>query len=115
LALERVAQYLGEQTPAELDDNLKARKQRFELLGRTMLSVVGLGIFGLILYGVVDKAMIVQGRVFEGFAILGFLALIICAFSRPTSLPLRKTRRLPLNDESTRPKNYLATEPPERS
>lgn len=78
LALEKVAEYLGEQVPAKLDESLRAQKQRFERLGQVMLGIFGLGILGAILYGIVYKAMIVQGRLFEGLVVLGFLGLIAC-------------------------------------
>lgn len=78
LGLEKVAHFLGEQMPRQLDESLLARKERLERMGVAALSVFGAGVLGMLLYGVVYKVMIVQGRAFEGLAILALLGIVAC-------------------------------------
>lgn len=76
LELEKIAQFLGEQLPIQLDESPDARKQRLERLGVAAFSVFAAGVLGMILYGVVYKVIVVQGRTFEGLAVLAFLGVV---------------------------------------
>jgi hypothetical protein len=76
--LEKTAQSLAEQLPAEMDENLQARKERLERLGMILLSMFGAGILGLILYGIVYKMILVQGRAWEGLGLLALIVMIAC-------------------------------------
>jgi len=76
LALEKIAQSLGEQLPTTLSENLLAKKDKLEKIGMMALSVFGLGVVGLLLYWIGYKLMITQGRILGGLALLGFAILV---------------------------------------
>lgn len=77
LGLEKIAQSLGEQLPARLDQSLTARKERLEKLGLGALSVFGLGIIGLILYSVGQK-LLAQGSLLAILAMVGLVIMLGC-------------------------------------
>ncbi|HWN09692.1 MAG TPA: zinc ribbon domain-containing protein [Pyrinomonadaceae bacterium] len=78
LALDKIAQSLGEQLPTTVSENLLAKKDKLERLGVAALSVFGLGVLGLILYGIVYQMMIMRGRILGGLALLGLVILGVC-------------------------------------
>lgn len=78
LGLEKVSQAVGEQLPAQMDENLLAEKRKYEWWGMLALSVFGVGVLGLVLFGIVYKLMIEKGQILGGLAALGFLILIAC-------------------------------------
>ena len=78
LALDKIAQSLGEQLPTTVSDNLLAKKAKLEKVGVALLSVFGLGILGLILYGIVYRMMIMEGRILGGFGLLGLVIMVAC-------------------------------------
>lgn len=78
LGLEKIAQSLAEQLPAQLDESLSARKNRLERLGVTALSLFGVGVLALALYGIVYRVILIQGRIMEGVGLLAFLAIVAC-------------------------------------
>ena len=55
LGLEKIAQSLGEQLPARMDQSLLARKERLEKFGVGALSVFALGVLSYLLYPVGQK------------------------------------------------------------
>lgn len=78
LGLEKIAQSLGEQLPATLDESLDVRKNKLERMGVAALSVFGVGVLSLILYLVGYKLMFTQGRLLAGLGILAFILIAGC-------------------------------------
>lgn len=79
LALDKIAESLGEQLPTTVSENLLAKKDKLEKLGVMLLSAFGLGVVALLLYGIVYRIMIMQGRILWGLAALGCVILGACA------------------------------------
>ena len=77
LGLEKIAQSLGEQLPARMDQNLLARKERLEKLGVSALSVFGLGVLGFLLYAVGQK-LLAQGSLVAVLAMVGLGIILGC-------------------------------------
>jgi hypothetical protein len=78
LGLEKIAQSLGEQLPAKLDENLQERKNKLEKLGVTALSIFGIGVLGYFLYMVGYKLMLSQGSILAVLGVLGLLIILGC-------------------------------------
>jgi len=78
LGLEKIAQSLGEQLPARMDQSLSARKERLEKLGVGALSVFGLGILGFLLYAVGQKLLATQGGLLAILAMVGLVIMLGC-------------------------------------
>ena len=100
LGLEKIAQSLGEQLPARMDQSLTARKERLEKLGLGALSVFGLGILGLILYFVGQK-LLAQGSLLAVLAMVGLVIMLGCGllsvilFARAKELGEQASKRQP--------------------
>lgn len=77
LGLEKIAQSLGEQLPARMDQSLVARKERLEKLGVGALSVFGLGVLGFLLYAVGQK-LSAQGSLLAVLAMVGLVIMLGC-------------------------------------
>jgi hypothetical protein len=77
LGLETIAQSLGEQLPARMDQSLVARKERLEKLGVGALSVFGLGVLGFLLYAVGQK-LSAQGSLLAVLAMVGLVIMLGC-------------------------------------
>jgi len=80
LALDKIAQSLGEQLPTTVSENLLQKKDKLERLGVAALSVFGLGVLGLLLYGIVYQMMIMRGQILGGLGLLGLVILVACGF-----------------------------------
>jgi hypothetical protein len=74
LGLDKIAQSLGEQLPARLDDTLLARKERFEKFGVAALSVFGLGVLAVVLYAASQK-LITTGNIISLLPMLGLVIM----------------------------------------
>jgi hypothetical protein len=77
LGLDKVAQSLGEQLPARIDETLLARKERFEKLGVAALSVFGLGLLSIFTY-LAGKELIEKGDLREALFTLGLFVMFAC-------------------------------------
>ena len=104
LGLEKIAQSLGEQLPARLDQSLLARKERLEKLGVGALSVFGLGILGMLLYAVAQK-LAAGGSLLALLAIVGLMIVFGCGllsailFAQAKELGEQASKRQPQPDE----------------
>src|ERR1700752_4136190 len=78
LGLEKIAQSLGEQLPARMDQSLSARKERLGKLGGGGLGVFGLGILGFLLYAVGQKLLATQGGLLAILAMVGLVIMLGC-------------------------------------
>ena len=100
LGLEKIAQSLGEQLPARMDQSLLARKERLEKLGVGALSVFGLGILGFLLYAVGQK-LSPQGSLLAVLAMVGLVIMLGCGllsvilFARAKELGEQASKRRP--------------------
>lgn len=101
LGLEKIAQSLGEQLPARMDQSLSARKERLEKLGVGALSVFGLGVLGFLLYAVAQKLLASQGSLLTILAMIGLVIMLGCAllsvilFARAKELGEQASKRPP--------------------
>lgn len=77
LGLDKIAQSLGEQLPARIDETLLARKERFEKLGVAALSVFGLGVISIVLY-LAGKELLAKGDLREVLFALGLFVMLAC-------------------------------------
>ena len=77
LGLDKIAQSLGEQLPARIDEALLARKERLEKFGVAALSVFGLGVLSVLLY-LLGQKVIEEGNVFEALVMLGLFVMLAC-------------------------------------
>jgi hypothetical protein len=77
LGLDKIAQSLGEQLPARVDESLLARKERLEKLGVAAVSVFGLGLLSLLLY-LLGRKVITEGNVVEALVMLGLFVMFAC-------------------------------------
>ena len=77
LGLDKIAQSLGEQLPARVDEILLARKERMEKLGVAALSVFGLGLLSILVYMIGEK-LLTKGNLLEALVILGFAIMLGC-------------------------------------
>lgn len=104
LGLEKIAQSLGEQLPAQLDQTLRARQERLEKLGVGALSVFGLGILGFLVYAVAQK-LATQGSLIAILAIIGLVIMFgsgllsVILFARAKELGEQASKRQPQPDE----------------
>lgn len=100
LGLEKIAQSLGEQLPARMDQSLLARKERLEKLGVGALGVFGSGILGLILYSIGQK-LLAQGSLLAALAMVGLVIMLGCGllsvilFARAKELGEQASKRQP--------------------
>ena len=78
LGLEKIAQSLGEQLPARLDQSLVARQERLEKFGVGALSVFGLGLLGFLLYLIGQKLVVSQGSLLAILAMVGLVIMLGC-------------------------------------
>ena len=78
LGLEKIAQSLGEQLPARMDQSLIARQERLEKFGVAALSVFGLGVLGFLLYAIGQKLVASQGSLLAILAMLGLVIMLGC-------------------------------------
>ena len=98
--LEKVAESLAEQLPAQADRTLLERKKRLERLGVAALSIFGLSIIGFFSYSVFSKLMLTQGSLVAGLIVLAGLLVIGCAlasvilFAKANELKEASTKRL---------------------
>ena len=105
LGLEQIAQSLGEQLPARVDQSLRERQERLEKLGVGALSVFGLGILGLLVYAVGQKLVASQGSLIAILAIIGLVimfgsgVLSAILFARAKELGDEARKRQPQPDE----------------
>lgn len=76
LGLEKVAQAVGEQRPAPVDESLEARKERLERWGFYALCVFGLGVLLPILYYILK--VILAGRILTGLGLLAIVVVLGC-------------------------------------
>lgn len=77
LGLEKIAQSLGEQLPARVDQSLLARKDRLEKLGVGALSVFGVGVLGYLLYPVAQRVL-AEGSLLGKLALVGWIIMLGC-------------------------------------
>lgn len=104
LGLEKIAQSLGEQMPARMDQSLLARKERLEKLGVGALSVFGLGVLGFLLYAVGQK-LLAQGSLLAVLAMVGLVIMLGCGllsailFARAKELGEQASKRQPQPNE----------------
>lgn len=77
LGLEKIAQSLGEQLPARMDQSLLARKDRLEKFGVGALSVFGVGVLGYLLYPVGQK-ILEQGSLLAILVLVGWVIMLGC-------------------------------------
>lgn len=75
LGLDKIAQSLGEQLPARVDESLLERKERLEKFGVAALSVFGLGVLSLLLY-LLGRKVIEEGNVVEALVMLGLFVML---------------------------------------
>lgn len=105
LGLEPIAQSLGEQLPARVDQSLRERQERLEKLGVGALSVFGLGILGLLVYAVGQKLVASQGSLIAILAIIGLVimfgsgVLSAILFARAKELGEQASKRQPQPNE----------------
>ena len=78
LGLEKIAQSLGEQLPARVDQSLVARQERLEKFGVGALSVFGLGLLGFLLYLIGQKLVVSQGSLLAILAMVGLVIMLGC-------------------------------------
>ena len=78
LGLEKIAQSLGEQLPARMDQSLVARQERLEKFGVGALSVFGLGVLGFLLYAIGQKLLASQGSLLAILAMFGLVIMLGC-------------------------------------
>lgn len=78
LGLEKIAQSLGEQLPARVDQSLLARQERLEKFGVGALSVFGLGLLGFLLYLIGQKLVVSQGSLLAILAMVGLVIMLGC-------------------------------------
>jgi hypothetical protein len=116
LGLDKIAQSLGEQLPARVDETLLARKERMEKLGVAALSVFGLGLLSILVYMIGEK-LLAKGNLFEALVILGFAIMFACGlvsvflFARAKELGDEATKRqLPTSTEQNSPTRELLAE-----
>jgi hypothetical protein len=116
LGLDKIAQSLGEQLPARVDETLLARKERMEKLGVAALSVFGLGLLSILVYMIGEK-LLAKGNLFEALVILGFAIMFACGlvsvflFARAKELGDEATKRqLPTSIEQSSPTRELLAE-----
>jgi hypothetical protein len=116
LGLDKIAQSLGEQLPARVDETLLARKERMEKLGVAALSVFGLGLLSILVYMIGEK-LLAKGNLFEALVILGFAIMFACGlvsvflFARAKELGDEATKRqLPTSIEQNSPTRELLAE-----
>jgi hypothetical protein len=101
LGLEKIAQSLGEQLPARMDQILVARQERLERFGVAALSVFGLGVLGFLLYAIGQKLVASQGSLLAILAMLGFVIMLGCGvlsvilFARAKELKEEASKRQP--------------------
>jgi len=104
LGLDKIAQSLGEQLPARVDQSLLARKERLEKLGLGALGVFGSGILGLILYFIGQK-LLVQGNLLAALAMVGLVIMLGCGllsvilFARAKELGEQASKRQTQSNE----------------
>ena len=107
LGMEKIAQSLGEQLPARLDQSLTARKERLEKVGVGALSVFALGVLGLLLYAIGQKLLATQGSLLAILAIIGLAIMLGCGllsvilFARAKELGEQASKRQQHPDELT--------------
>ncbi len=89
LGLEKIAQSLGEQVPARIDETLLARKERLEKWGVAALSVFGLTLFAFLLYAVSQK-MITTGNLITFLPLIGLVLLFGCGLGSVILFALAK-------------------------
>jgi hypothetical protein len=89
LGLDKIAQSLGEQLPARVDDTLLARKERLEKLGVGALSVFGLGILVIVLYAASQK-LITTGNLLSLLPLLGLFIMFGCGLASAILFALAK-------------------------
>ena len=77
LGLDKIAQSLGEQLPARVDETLLARKERMEKLGVAALSVFGLGILSIVLY-FAGQQIIAEGNLLGALGLIGLVIMFAC-------------------------------------
>ncbi|HKS10478.1 MAG TPA: zinc ribbon domain-containing protein [Pyrinomonadaceae bacterium] len=100
LGLEKIAQSLGEQLPARMDQSLLARKERLEKFGVGALSVFGVGILSYLLYPLGQK-LLEQGSLLTKLALVGFVIMLGCGllsvilFARAKELGEQASKRQP--------------------
>ena len=105
LGLEKIAQSLGEQLPARVDQSLRERQERLEKLGVGALSVFGLGILGLLLYAVAQKLLATGASLIAILAIVGLVIMFgsgllsAILFARAKELGEEASKRQPQPDE----------------
>ena len=101
LGLEKIAQSLGEQLPARMDQSLLARQEWMEKLGVGALSVFGLGVLGFLLYAVGQKLLASQGSLLTILAMLGLVIMLgsgllsVILFARAKELREQASKRQP--------------------
>ena len=104
LALEKIAQSLGEQLPARMDQSLLARKERLEKFGVGALSVFGVGVLGYLLQPLGQK-LLEQGSLLTKLALVGFAIMLGCGllsvilFARAKELGEQASKRQPQPNE----------------
>ena len=77
LGLDMVAQSLGEQLPARVDETLIARKERMEKIGVAALSVFGVGLLSILIY-LVGLELLKNGNLLGALAIVGLVIMFGC-------------------------------------
>lgn len=77
LGLDKIAQSLGEQLPARVDETLLARKERMEKLGVAALSVFGLGVLSIVLY-FAGQQIIAEGNLLGALGLIGLVIMFAC-------------------------------------
>lgn len=77
LGLDKIAQSLGEQLPARVDETLLARKERMEKLGVAALSVFGLGLLSIVLY-FAGQQIIAEGNLLGALGLIGLVIMFAC-------------------------------------
>lgn len=98
LGLDKIAQSLGEQLPARVDETLIARKERIEKIGVAALSVFGLGLLSILAY-IVGLELIKNGSLLGALAIIGLVIMFGCGilsvilFARAKELGEQATKR----------------------
>ena len=116
LGLDKIAQSLGEQLPARVDETLLARKERMEKLGVAALSVFGLGLLSVLLY-IIGEQLLARGNVLQALVILGLTIMFACGlvsvflFAQAKELGEAATKRqLPATAEKSTPTRELLPE-----